>query len=240
MRIRSVLTCEASYGVCAKCYGLSLATASNSNPGDSVGIIAAQSIGEPGTQLTLRTFHIGGTASRVLSRSQAVADMDGKVTFKDVKIITNQYDNQICISRNGSIFVTAGNGTIKEYKIQYGATILTQDKATVKKGALLAEWDPHSIPVLAETKGTVKLTDVIEGITLQEERNKVTGVIERKITASRGGKHNPRISISGKGKGINLPLPIDTILMVEDGEEVNPGDVLAKIGREAGGTKDIF
>ena len=241
VRIRSVLTCEASYGVCAKCYGLSLATASNSNPGDSVGIIAAQSIGEPGTQLTLRTFHIGGTASRVLSRSQAVAETDGKVTFKDIKTITNQFDNQICISRNGSIFVTAGNGTIKEYKIQYGANILTQDKATVKKGSLLAEWDPHSIPVLAETKGTVKLTDVIEGITLQEERNKVTGVIERKITASRGGKHNPRISITSKGAGktLNLPLPVDTILMVDDGEEVNPGDVLAKIGREAGGTKDI-
>jgi len=239
VRIRSVLTCEASFGVCSKCYGLSLATASKSNPGDSVGIIAAQSIGEPGTQLTLRTFHIGGTASRVLSRSQAVAEVDGKVTFKDIKLITNRYDNKICISRNGSIFVTAGNGTIKEYKIQYGASVYTTDKAAVKKGSLLAEWDPHSIPVLAETTGTVKLTDVIEGITLQEERNKVTGVIERKITASRGGKNNPRISIAGKGKGINLPLPIDTILMVEDGEEVEPGDVLAKIGREAGGTKDI-
>ncbi len=240
VRIRSVLTCEASYGVCAKCYGLSLATSSKSNPGDSVGIIAAQSIGEPGTQLTLRTFHIGGTASRVLSRSQAVAETDGKVTFKDVKLITNRYDNVICISRNGSIFVTAGNGTIKEYKIQYGATVYTKDKETVKKGSLLAEWDPHSVPVLAETAGTVKLTDVIEGNTLQEERNKVTGVIERKITASRSGKKNPRISITGgKNKGINLPLPIDTILMVEDGEKVEPGDVLAKIGRESGGTKDI-
>jgi len=240
VRIRSVLTCEAPFGVCAKCYGLSLATASKSNPGDSVGIIAAQSIGEPGTQLTLRTFHIGGTASRVLSRSQAVAEVDGEVTFKDIKLITDRYDKKICISRNGSIFVTSGNGKIiKEYKIQYGASVDVTDKASVKKGTLLAEWDPHSIPVLAEAPGTVKLTDVIEGITLQEERNKVTGVIERKITASRGGKHNPRISIIGKNKGINLPLPIDTILMVEDGEEVEPGDVLAKIGREAGGTKDI-
>lgn len=239
VRIRSVLTCEAPFGVCAKCYGLSLATSSKSNPGDSVGIIAAQSIGEPGTQLTLRTFHIGGTASRVLSRSQAAAEIDGKVTFKDIKLITNRYDNKICISRNGSIFVEAGNGTIKEYKIQYGAAIYCADKDTVKKGALLAEWDPHSIPVLAEAKGTVRLTDVIEGITLQEERNKVTGVIERKITASRMGKKNPRISIEGKGGKVSLPLPIDTILMVENGEDVEPGDVLAKIGREAGGTKDI-
>lgn len=239
VRIRSVLTCEAPFGVCSKCYGLQLATSAKSNPGDSVGIIAAQSIGEPGTQLTLRTFHIGGTASRVLSRSQAVAEIDGKVTFKDMKVITNRYDNKICISRNGSIFVEAGNGTIKEYKIQYGASVYTTDKATVKKGSLLAEWDPHSIPVLAEANGSVKLTDVIEGITLQEERNKVTGVIERKITASRMGKKNPRISIEGKDKKVNLPLPIDTILMVENGEEVEPGDVLAKIGREAGGTKDI-
>ena len=156
-----------------------------------------------------------------------------------MKVITNRYDNKICISRNGSIFVEAGNGTIKEYKIQYGASVYTTDKATVKKGSLLAEWDPHSIPVLAEANGSVKLTDVIEGITLQEERNKVTGVIERKITASRMGKKNPRISIEGKDKKVNLPLPIDTILMVENGEEVEPGDVLAKIGREAGGTKDI-
>ena len=239
VRIRSVLTCEAPFGVCARCYGLSLATATRSNPGDSVGIIAAQSIGEPGTQLTLRTFHIGGTASRVLARSQAVAEVSGKVTFKDMKLITDRFDKKICISRNGSIFVEAGNGTIKEYKIQYGAAVYTADKAHAEKGTLLAEWDPHSIPVLAEVTGTVKLSDVVEGITLQEERNKVTGVIERKIIASRMGKKNPRISIEGKGAKMNLPLPIDTILMVENGEEVEPGDVLAKIGREAGGTKDI-
>ena len=239
VRIRSVLTCEAPFGVCAKCYGLSLATSTMSNPGDAVGIIAAQSIGEPGTQLTLRTFHIGGTASRVLSRSQAVAEISGKVTFKDMKVITNVYDNKICLSRNGSIFVEAGNGTIKEYKVQYGATVYVNDKATVEKGTLLAEWDPHSIPVLAEAEGVVRLTDVVEGITLQEERNKVTGVIERKIIASRMGKKNPRISIEGENGKTSLPLPIDTILMVENGEEVEAGDVLAKIGREAGGTKDI-
>ncbi len=239
VRIRSVLTCEAKHGVCSKCYGISLATGAQSNVGDTVGIIAAQSIGEPGTQLTLRTFHIGGTASRVLSRSQAVADVGGKVTFEDIKVITNRFDNKICISRNGSIFVTAANGTIKEYKVQYGATLHTADKATVEKGALMAEWDPHSIPVISEIEGSVKLQDVVEGITLSAERNKVTGVIESKITASRMGKKNPRITIAGKGKNINLPLPIDTILLVESGEDVQAGDILAKIAREAGGTKDI-
>ncbi|MGB2578253.1 DNA-directed RNA polymerase subunit beta' [Elusimicrobium simillimum] len=240
VRIRSVLTCEAKTGVCAKCYGISLATGTMSSVGDSVGIIAAQSIGEPGTQLTLRTFHIGGTASRVLSRSQAVSEIAGKVTFKDIKVITNRMDNKICISRNGSIFVEATNGTIKEYRIQYGANLLVADKATVEKGALMAEWDPHSIPVLSETDGTVRLTDVSEGITLQEERNKVTGVIERKIIASRMGKKNPRIVIEAKGgKKLSLPLPIDTILLAESGEEVLAGDILAKIARATGGTKDI-
>jgi len=240
VRIRSVLTCEAKNGICSKCYGISLATGAMSNVGDAVGIIAAQSIGEPGTQLTLRTFHIGGTASRVLSRSQAVAEIAGKVTFKDIKAITNRTDQKINISRNGSIFVEGKDGSVKEYKIQYGANLLTADKATVEKGALMAEWDPHSIPVLAEAEGSVKLIDVTEGITLQEERNKVTGVIERKITASRMGKKNPRIVVESKGgKKLSLPLPIDTILLVESGEEVRAGDVLAKIARAAGGTKDI-
>ncbi|WP_424245448.1 DNA-directed RNA polymerase subunit beta' [Elusimicrobium posterum] len=240
VRIRSVLTCEAKTGICSKCYGQSLATGAMSNVGDSVGIIAAQSIGEPGTQLTLRTFHIGGTASRVLSHSQAVAEIAGKVTFKDIKVITNRFDDKVCISRNGSIFVEDAKGTIKEYKIQYGATLRVADKANVEKGSLMAEWDPHSIPVLAEAPGLVRLQDVSEGITLQEERNKVTGVIERKITASRMGKKNPRIVVEGKdGKKLGLPLPIDTILLVESGEEVEAGDILAKIGREVGGTKDI-
>lgn len=240
LRIRSVLTCESKNGVCGKCYGVSLVSGNISNVGDSVGIIAAQSIGEPGTQLTLRTFHIGGAASRMLSQSQAVAELGGKVTFKDIKVITNRFDNKICISRNGAIFVEAANGTIKEYKIQYGATLHIADKVTVEKGTLMAEWDPHSIPVLSETEGTARLTDVSEGITLQEERNKVTGVIERKITASRMGKKNPRIVIEGKGgKKVSLPLPVDTILLVENGEDVLAGDILAKIAKASGGTKDI-
>jgi DNA-directed RNA polymerase subunit beta' len=240
VRIRSVLTCEAPLGVCAKCYGLSLATASKSNPGDAVGIIAAQSIGEPGTQLTLRTFHIGGAAERIAS--SVVADYDGEVTFKDVSLLPNPFDEKIniCISRNGSIFITAGNGKIKEYKIPYGASVFVKNKMQVKKGSLIAEWDPHSMPLLAERAGKVKLSDVIEGITLQEERNKVTGVIERKITASRSGKYNPRIIVMGKGKEMSLPLPIDAVLMAEDGENVEPGMVLARIRREAKvTTKDI-
>ncbi|MDR1684486.1 MAG: DNA-directed RNA polymerase subunit beta' [Elusimicrobiota bacterium] len=238
IRIRSVLTCHAPYGVCAKCYGVSLATGNLARKGDTVGIIAAQSIGEPGTQLTLRTFHIGGAASRVLSRSQAVAEIDGALKFKDLKIIEDRFENKICISRNGSIFIEGAKGAIKEYKIQYGARVNVADKTAVKKDVVMAEWDPHSLPVIAEVKGDIKLIDVQEGITLQEERNKVTGIIERKITASKVGRKNPRIVIEGKQK-FTYPLPIDAILLVESGDEVQAGDVLAKIAKETGGTKDI-
>ncbi len=239
MRIRSVLTCEAKYGICSKCYGLNLATGKVSNVGDAVGIVAAQSIGEPGTQLTLRTFHIGGTASRVVSRSQAIAEVAGTIKFKDIKIVKNKFDNEICISRNGKIFLETAKGDIKEFKIQYGATIYVKKGAQVAKGDLLAEWDPHSMPILSEIDGKIKLYDVTEGATLQEERNKVTGIIERKITAARGGKKNPRVAVSHGDKKFSYPLPIDTILLKESGDTVTAGEILAKIPKEAGGTKDI-
>jgi DNA-directed RNA polymerase subunit beta' len=239
VRVRSVLTCAAPYGICAKCYGISLATGNMARKGDTVGIIAAQSIGEPGTQLTLRTFHIGGAASRVLSRSQAVAEIAGKAKFKDLKIITDRFDNKVCITRNGAVFVEAENGAVKEYKIQYGARINISDKSAIAKDTVMAEWDPHSLPVIAEINGSIKLIDVQEGITLQEERNKVTGIIERKITASKVGRKNPRVVIEGKAGKFTYPLPIDTILLVESNDQVQAGDVLAKIAKEAGGTKDI-
>ncbi len=235
VRVRSVLTCNSKHGICAKCYGNSLATGMLARVGDTVGIIAAQSIGEPGTQLTLRTFHIGGAASRVLSRSQAMAEINGKVTFKDIKLIEDRFENKLCLSRNGSIFVEDDKGNIKEYKIPYGAKILVDDKSKVTKDTIMAEWDPHSLPLIAERNGKIKLLDVVEGITLQEERNKVTGIIERKITASKMGRKNPRIIIDK----VPYPLTIDTILLVEEGEEVQAGDILAKIAKETGGTKDI-
>ena len=168
-----------------------------------------------------------------------MAEANGKAVFKDVKIITDRFDNKICISRNGSIFVEAENGKIYEYKLQYGARVYIDDKSKVTKDTVMAEWDPHSLPVLAETDGVIKLVDIQEGMTLQEERNKVTGIIERKITASKVGRKNPRVIIEGKKDKFTYPLPIDTILLVESGEEVLAGDVLAKIAREAGSTKDI-
>jgi DNA-directed RNA polymerase subunit beta' len=241
VRVRSALTCGLQNGICSKCYGVNLATGNMAGVGDTVGIIAAQSIGEPGTQLTLRTFHIGGAASRVLSRSQAVAEISGKMVFQDVKVISDRFDNKICVSRNGSIFVEDGKGASREYKIQYGAKVIVSDKASVSKDTVMAEWDPHSLPVISEIDGVIKLLDVAEGITLQEERNKVTGIIERKIIAGKSGssRKNPRVAIEGTKGKFTYPLPVDTILLVESGEEVKTGDVIAKIAKEFGGTKDI-
>ena len=242
LRIRSVLTCETEYGICSKCYGINLATWEKVNIGEAVGIIAAQSIGEPGTQLTLRTFHIGGTASRVLSRSQALADGAGKVVYNDVKLVTNRAGNKICISRNGILEVHSAK-SMKEHKIHYGAVVYIADGEKVSNGKLLAEWDPHSLPIIAETDGVMRLHDIVEGITLHEERNKVTGVIERRITGSRESKKNPRATIvqkSKKGKkSKSYPLPIDTTLLVDAGDEVSLGDIIAKIPQELSATKDI-
>jgi DNA-directed RNA polymerase subunit beta' len=238
LRIRSVLTCEAEIGICAKCYGINLATWELVNIGEAVGIIAAQSIGEPGTQLTLRTFHIGGTASRILSRSQAHSDMAGKVAYKDINLIKNRVGNKICISRNGALEVSSSKG-VREHKIHYGAIVYVEEGARVAAGKILAEWDPHSLPIIAETEGSIHFHDVAEGITLHEERNKVTGVIERRIIGSRESKKNPRAVITRKNKKINYPLPLDTILLIESGDKVKQGDVIAKIPQEVTATKDI-
>ncbi len=239
LRIRSVLTCESESGVCAKCYGLNLANWQPVNAGEAVGIIAAQSIGEPGTQLTLRTFHIGGTASRVLSRSKAEAEAEGKITFTDIREVSDRFGKRICVSRNGFLKIETPAGHVKEYKIPYGAILHTNSGDKVKQGMLMAEWDPHSLPIIAEIDGHVTLRDVMEGITLHEERNRVTGVIERRIVGSRETKKSPAVGIKGKEGSFNYPLPIDTILMAESGEDVRCGDVLAKIPQEVGGTKDI-
>ncbi|MCX5783369.1 MAG: DNA-directed RNA polymerase subunit beta', partial [Elusimicrobia bacterium] len=240
LRVRSILTCESEFGVCAKCYGLNLATSELAEIGDTVGIIAAQSIGEPGTQLTLRTFHIGGTASRIGS-SQAKADIGGKVAYKDIEVLKDRNGLRICVSRSGYIRVEGKSAISREHRIHYGAAIYVEDGEHVEPQKLLAEWDLHSLPIIAEAGGKVEFEDVEEGKTLHEERNKVTGVIERRIVSSRETKRNPRIVIKekGAGKSRHYPLPVDTILRVEEGDEIRVGDVLAKIPQEVGATKDI-
>ena len=240
VHVRSLLTCEAENGVCAQCYGMDLASGRMVEQGEAVGIIAAQSIGEPGTQLTLRTFHIGGTASRVLSQSDIRVKVEGTVKFSNLKTLKDRNGNNICISRNAVIILEHKGKVIEEYKINYGTKIRVSDKAHVKVKDIIAEWDPHTIPIITEYKGTAKLMDVKEGETLHEERNKVTGIIERKIIEHRGSKRNPRIIIEHKGKHLaTYPLPTDTVIIVEPKEEIMAGDIIAKIHKEASKTKDI-
>ncbi len=239
--VRSVLTCESDVGICAKCYGLNLATGNRVEEGEAVGIIAAQSIGEPGTQLTLRTFHIGGTASRVLEKSEAKAKFDGKLTFKELRTIKNRAGEHVCIARGASMLLRhTGGKTFEEFKINYGAKITAADNAMVHAGDKIAEWDPHTVPMIAEHAGKVKYLDIKEGVTLHEERNRVTGIIERKIIEHRGTKRNPRIVIEKGDKIVGShTLPTNTIIMVEQNEDVLAGDIIGKIHRDITKTKDI-
>jgi DNA-directed RNA polymerase subunit beta' len=242
IRVRSVLTCETENGVCSKCYGMNNATGRMVEVGEAVGIIAAQSIGEPGTQLTLRTFHIGGTASRVIKRDQATSNVDGKVELRDVQTLKNRNDEILCISRNGVLAIhDAATGAVREeHKLPFGARLRVKDGQRVTAGDGLARWDPYAVPIMTQHEGRIALRDVREGVTLHEERNKVTGIIERRIIEHRAERTHPRIIVERDGKeAASYPLPIDTILLAENGQDVVPGDVLAKIPQEVTQTKDI-
>ncbi len=242
IRIRSVLTCESMFGVCAKCYGMNLATGRLVEAGEAVGVIAAQSIGEPGTQLTLRTFHIGGTASRVIKKSQVTAAIGGQVKFMNIKTVRNREDQLMSISRNGVLSLREpGAGKDSEHHdIPYGARIKVADGKRVEKNEVLAEWDPYSLPIISEYEGTAKLQDVVEGITMHEEKNRITGLIERVIIEHRAEQLHPQVVITKDGKKVaSYPLPVDTNIVAQDGDQVLPGDVLAKIPQEVSKTKDI-
>jgi DNA-directed RNA polymerase subunit beta' len=225
---RSVLTCEAETGICAKCYGQNLATGYQVEPGEAVGIIAAQSIGEPGTQLTLRTFHVGGTASRVLENTEARAKAKGRVEFRNLRTLKDRDGHDVVVSRGAIIHVRyddAKKYPAEELKINYGAHVHVADNAEVSgpsdktrnDGTLIADWDPHTVPMIAEHDGKAKYLDIKEGVTLHEERNKVTGIIERKIIEHRGTKRNPRIVIEEGGRVAGShTLPTDTIIINHD------------------------
>ncbi|MCB4792217.1 MAG: DNA-directed RNA polymerase subunit beta' [Elusimicrobia bacterium] len=239
--IRSVLTCEAEVGVCSKCYGLNPATGRLVEKGEAVGIIAAQSIGEPGTQLTLRTFHIGGTASRVVKRSEIYAEFDGEVDYHNFKVIKNREKQLIVVSRNAELIINEKGTNKKEgFQLPYGARVKYEPVSDAKKGDLLAAWDPHSKPIISELEGKIELKDVKEGVTLHKEKSKITGQIERVIIEHPAEKLRPRIVIKKQGKQVvAYPLPLDTNLVVDDGDEIMAGDILAKIPQEVTKTKDI-
>ncbi|MGD8230105.1 MAG: DNA-directed RNA polymerase subunit beta', partial [Desulfobacteraceae bacterium] len=251
VRIRSVLTCEAKRGVCKKCYGRDLAHGHEVNIGEAIGIMAAQSIGEPGTQLTMRTFHIGGTASKRVEQTTVHARNPGKVSFLEIKAVKNVEGDYVVMNRNGEIAILGKGGReIERYPIIYGAVLKVQDKQRIKANQILAEWDPYTIPILTEVQGVVKFGDILDGVTMQERRDNVTGKISRAVVESRDLETRPRISIKDKkGKTASLPgsakgkaryhLPIGAIIMVNEGDKVEAGTVLAKIPRETTKTKDI-
>ena len=251
VRARSVLTCEARQGVCAKCYGMNNATGRMVEVGEAVGIIVAQSIGEPGTQLTLRTFHIGGAASRVTKRSHAVSVKGGSVEFKSVRTIKNRDNHIVVVSRAGmAIIHEKATGMIEEYKLPHGARLKISEGDKVAPGGLIAEWDPYTMPIVAEHEGTVTLKEVREGVTLRTDLNKITGIVERRIIeqeARRGERGeggvkrlNPRVVVEKGGKEVAVfPLPTDTILLAAEGQNVHVGDILAKIPQEITKSKDI-
>jgi DNA-directed RNA polymerase subunit beta' len=250
VKIRSVLTCKSKRGVCALCYGRDLARGRLVIVGEAIGIIAAQSIGEPGTQLTMRTFHIGGTASRRAEQTTLECRIDGKVKFISLKTVKNREGNLIVMNRNGEIAILDESGRERRrYSVIYGAKLKVKDGQKVKEGEMLAEWDPYSIPVLTEVSGRVKFGDIIEGATMQEQVDEFTGLSRKVITESKDAELRPRISIKDeKGKTTNIPgsasqarylLPVGANIFISEGDMVEAGDIIVKIPRETTKTKDI-
>jgi DNA-directed RNA polymerase subunit beta' len=240
--IRSVLTCRTRRGVCVLCYGRDLAQGQLVNLGEAIGVIAAQSIGEPGTQLTMRTFHIGGTATQRVEASHVESRNEGRVKCVNITTVRDKHGDQIVMSRNGEIAIRDTTGRERErYPVVYGAKLHVAEDQEVKRGVLLHEWDPFSNPLLTDLGGTVKFGDITEGVTMQEQVDEITGRSIRVIVESKDPDMRPRISIKGeKGETIKSYLmPVGINLVVAEGDVVEPGDTLARIPRETTKTKDI-
>jgi DNA-directed RNA polymerase subunit beta' len=248
--IRSVLTCRTRRGICVKCYGRDLARGAITNMGEAVGTIAAQSIGEPGTQLTMRTFHLGGAASRAVEQSVHTSRHDGSVKLKDVITVTNRAGKLTVMNRNGEIILTDPNGRERErFKLTYGAVLSFKDGDTVAKGQLLAEWDPYSNPIISEVSGKIAYQDIEEGVTMAEQVDAVTGFATKVITDSKSAEAKPTVLIvDAEGQQIILPgrdiparsiIPVGAQLLVSEGQEIHAGDIIAKIHRETSKTRDI-
>ena len=245
VKIRSPLLCETKGGVCSTCYGRDLARGTPVNMGEAVGVIAAQSIGEPGTQLTMRTFHIGG-AAQVSEQSTLDAPVDGLIEFRGIVIITDSRGRNVSMARNGELVLRDSEGRERSiHRIPYGALITHLEGITVKKGDRLAEWDPYTLPVITEKSGKVKYQDLIEGTTLKEEVDEATGLANKVVTEWKSSNKKddlrPRITLldDQSGESARYMLATDAILSVADGQDVSAGDVLARIPREAAKTRDI-
>ncbi|HQY67240.1 MAG TPA: hypothetical protein PLD38_08175, partial [Pyrinomonadaceae bacterium] len=240
VRIRSALTCESRRGICVKCYGRNLATGNTVEIGEAVGVIAAQSIGEPGTQLTMRTFHVGGTA-RLEQETKHAAAMNGTVRYLgDMKVIKNREGEFVSLKRQSEIALVDERGReVAHYKIVYGAQIHVKDGQKVKEDEILVTWDPFTFAILSEVDGTIKYQDLREGKTVEEEIDKVTGQ-KRLVVKDSDEKNQPRLEIRNGNKVLKTyQMPIRANLHVEDGDVVQAGDIIAKIPRETTKTKDI-
>ncbi|WP_147126864.1 DNA-directed RNA polymerase subunit beta' [Shimia ponticola] len=253
MQIRSPLTCETEDGICATCYGRDLARGTPVNQGEAVGIIAAQSIGEPGTQLTMRTFHIGGVAQGGGQQSSQESSQAGKVVFRNSNVLETAAGALLSMSRNMVVAVESETGAeLASYKVGYGSKLLVKDGDTIERGAKLFEWDPFTLPIIAEKDGTAKYVDLTAGVAVREETDEATGMTQKIVadwrTAPKGNELAPKIIIAGPdgepmkredGNPLAYAMSVDAILSVEDQTEVKAGDILARIPREGGGTKDI-
>jgi DNA-directed RNA polymerase subunit beta' len=251
LRIRSVLTCELTNGVCAKCYGRDLARGTPVNMGEAVGVIAAQSIGEPGTQLTMRTFHIGG-AAQISEQSFVESNFDGKIKIKNRNIVTNSDGQNVAMARNMVVAVLDPDGTERAvHRIQYGSRMLVDDGDQIKRGQRIAEWDPFMRPILTEAEGVIGFEDLVEGQSMSETLDESTGIAKRVVTDWRGGRNQqdlrPSIVIKKDNKVVKLArggearylLAVDTILSVDPGAKVKAGDVIARVSTESAKTRDI-
>lgn len=248
--IRSALTCKSKRGVCVKCYGRDLSRGSMVNLGETVGIIAAQSIGEPGTQLTMRTFHLGGTASRAVEQSVHTSRYDGTLKFNNLQYVVNRNGTLTIMNRNGEVIVVDSNGREREkFTLVYGATLKFKEGDTVKKGDILVEWDPYANPIVADVSAYVKFQDIEEGVTMSEQVDPVTGFASKVITETKSADMKPTIwLVDEDGNEIHLPgrnlparyvIPVGAQLLVQHGQQVHAGDMIAKIHREASKTRDI-
>lgn len=248
--IRSVLTCRTRGGVCVRCYGRDLARGNMANLGEAVGIIAAQSIGEPGTQLTMRTFHLGGTATRAVEQSVHEARHDGTLKFSGVIFVQNREGKLTVMNRSGEIIMIDAAGRERDrFKLIYGAVLNFKEGATVKKGDVIAEWDPYSNPIISEASGRIAFKDIEEGVTMTEQVDAVTGFATKVITESKDSEVKPMVFVTNdKGEpmkmaGRDVPvryiIPVGAQLLVTDAQEVHAGDVVAKIHRETSKTRDI-
>jgi DNA-directed RNA polymerase subunit beta' len=241
VKIRSVLTCESKRGVCKLCYGRNLGSGKMVEMGEAVGVIAAQSIGEPGTQLTMRTFHVGGTASRVSDASRLEAKNAGAIKYINLNTVRAKDGNLVAMNRSGQVAIIDDKGRERErYPIVYGAKLRIEDGAQVEIGTTIGEWDPYTYSIVTEIGGTIQFKDLTEGITLNDEVDEVTGLSRLVVADAPDEKRQPALMINGSdGSKKRYLMPSRAYLMIADGEEVAPGDILAKIPRESTRTKDI-